>query len=137
MSADARQNLKDNLKYWADLDKTEIKNDFIRLYNISLNQDLDSSNSYMISVEEFERIYQNAKDLASELLESFDHLFLLIGEPSLFMRTVNFTTKALKRNIETTDNSIYFIDALGGLDAFKNHLSGFLAQVRTDLGKIR
>ena len=137
MSADARQNLKDNLKYWADLDKTEIKNDFIRLYNISLNQDLDSSNSYMISVEEFERIYQNAKDLASELLESFDHLFLLIGEPSLFMRTVNFTTKALKRNIETTDNSIYFFDALGGLDAFKNHLSGFLAQVRTDLGKIR
>ena len=93
----------------------------------------------MISVEVFETIYQNAKDLAFVFLENFDHFLLLIDEPTSysFMRTVNFTTKALKRNIETTDNSIYFFDALGGLDAFKNHLSGFLAQVRTDLGKIR
>ena len=132
MSADAQQNLKDNLKYWADLDKTEFKNDFIRLYNSLFNQD----NPNMISVEVFETIYQNAKDLAFVFLENFDHFLMLIDEPSLFMLTVSFTTKALKRNIEIADNSD-FIATFVSLTAFNAHLSGFLAQVRTDSGKIR
>ena len=134
MSADARQKLKDNLKYWADLDRIGLKNDFIRLYNISLNQDLDYSD--MISVEECEIIYQNANDLSFVFLENFDHFLMLIDEPSLFMLTVSFTTKALKRNIEIADNSD-FIATFVSLTAFNAHLSGFLAQVRTDSGKIR
>ena len=133
MSADARQKLKDNLKYWADLDRIGLKNDFIRLYNISLNQDLDYSD--MISVEECEIIYQNAKDLAFVFLENFDHFLTLIDDSNSFMQIVDNNTIILKedciKNTYTGSSNLYFSAMFNHLIKFKNYLFEILSQVRS------
>ena len=125
---DARQNLKNNLEYWANLDETNLKNNFIPLHN-------RSSRSFLLSAEEFERTYQNSKNLASKFLENFDHFLTLIDDPNSFMQNVDNNTIILKedfiKNTYTGSSNLYFSAMFNHLIKFKNYLFEILSQVRS------
>ena len=125
---EARQNLKNNLEYWANLDETNLKNNFIPLHN-------RSSRSFLLSAEEFERTYQNSKNFASKFLENFDHFLTLIDDSNSFMQIVDNNTIILKedciKNTYTGSSNLYFSAMFNHLIKFKNYLFEILSQVRS------
>ena len=125
---EARQNLKNNLEYWANLDETNLKNNFIQLNN-------RSSRSFLLSAEEFERTYQNSKNFASKFLENFDHFLTLIDDSNSFMQIVDNNTIILKedciKNTYTGSSNLYFSAMFNHLIKFKNYLFEILSQVRS------
>ena len=130
---EARENLKNNLEYWASLDNTSFKNDFIQLYNIpSYQKELSS----MLSSQGFERTYKNAKDSAIKLLESFDDFIISIDNPDSLIQAVDFRTSRFKLSIKMTNNSdVYAI--LDNLINFESLLIKSISQVRPSSGKNR
>ena len=131
---EARENLRNNLEFWANLDNTSVKNNFIQSYN-------RSSRSFLITVEEFERTYQNSKNLAFEFLENFDNFFALIDVPNSFMRHVDNNTIILKEDfikITYTGNSNFYVSAMfNHLINFNNHLLESMGQFRSESSKLR
>ena len=130
---EARENLKNNLEYWASLDNTSFKNDFIQLYNIpSYQKELSS----MLSSQGFERTYKNAKDSAIKLLESFDDFIISIDNPDSLIQAVDFRTSRFKLSIKMTNNSDVFA-ILDNLINFESLLIKSISQVRPSSGKNR
>ena len=130
---EARENLKNNLEYWASLDNTSFKNDFIQLYNIpSYQKELSS----MLSSQGFERTYKNAKDSAIKLLESFDDFIISIDNPDSLIQAVDFRTSRFKLSIKMTIISDVFA-ILDNLINFESLLIKSISQVRPSSGKNR